>query len=90
MPSTGQRQRSANVSLFFSLAFHIPLLHAICAIDFSGPSGPGRAITFGPEIHCLLLHSGLSRAVASGSHVGASLKGSGKENIPTTSTVFRT
>lgn len=89
MPAAGQRQRSANLSLFLSLAFHIPLLHALCAIDSSGPSGPCRAITFGPEIHCLLRDSGLSRTVASGSNVGASLNRSGKENIPTISTVFR-
>lgn len=74
----------------FSLAFHIPSLHVLCAIDLSGPSGPGRAIKFGPERHCRLHYSCLSRTVASGSDAGASLERSGKESIPTISSGFRT
>lgn len=54
-----------------SLAFHIPLSHAFCAIVLSGPSGSGRAITFGPEVHCLH-DSCLSKTVAWARSSGAS------------------
>lgn len=33
----------------FSLAFSIPLIRALCAIDSSGPSGPDRALPSVPR-----------------------------------------
>lgn len=74
----------------FPLAFHIPLLKALCAINLSGPSGSGRAVMFGPEILLLLRKYVCSKTVASGSNFGASRKRFGKENIPTVSPVSRT
>lgn len=56
----------------FSFAFHILFSYALCAIDVSGPSGSGRAITFGPEIHRLLRDSCLSKTVAWGGDFDAS------------------
>lgn len=60
------------VSLVFPSRSISPFSYALCAIDIPGPSGSGRAITFGPEIHRLLRDSCLSKTVAWGSDFGAS------------------
>jgi hypothetical protein len=56
----------------FSLALHIPLIRAVCAMDSSGPSGPGHAIPSVPRyIDFVIL---FEQCVASVSNFGASFK----------------